>query len=125
MKRFIQMSKKSKKMKNSAVLEVSLNPALDPPVIISDRDYDAKGQRIRWIRKDEVHEFDFKELNYLTQRYFYRQTIEPDGQILKCRNRAPENGDEYEYEIIVTWQGDDYTSTKSGAPPSDKPVIRN
>lgn len=119
------MSKKSKKLKKSAVLEVSLNPALDPPVVISSRDYDAKGQRIRWIRNDEVHEFDFKQLNYLTQRYFNRQTIETDGQMVKCRNRAPVNNDEYEYEIVVSWQGVDYTSTKSGAPPSDKPVIRN
>ena len=119
------MSNKSKKLKNSAVLKVSLDPALDPAVIVSSRDYNANGQKIRWIRDDDVHEFDFKQLNYLTQRYFYRQTIETDGQLLKCRNRAPDNADGYEYEIVVRWQGKDYTSTKSGSPPGDKPVIRN
>ena len=119
------MSKRPKKLSNSAILEVSLNPTLDPQVIISSRDFDAKGQKIRWIRSDDVHEFNFTNLNFLTQVYFNRQSIDLDGQLVKCRNRAQENDHKYEYEIVVSYNGNVYTSTKSGAPGGGKPVIRN
>lgn len=110
---------------NKAVLEVHLDPALDPPVIISNRDLDASGKKIRWKRNDAVHEFSFKRLNELNQAYFYRQSIDLDRQQVRCNNRAPNTNDEYPYEIVITWNNNDYSSTKSGAPPGGKPVIRN
>jgi len=107
------------------VLEVELNPGLDPPVIISNRDLTAEGKKIRWKRNDDVHDFEFKRLNDLDQAYFNEQSIDLDRQKVKCNNRAPDNTDAFEYEIIVRWDDNDYSSTKSGSPPDGKPVIRN
>lgn len=106
-------------------LEVSLDPALDPPVRISEQDAAAEGRKIRWKRK-ATETFEFKRLNDLDQVYFNKQSISLDREKVSCNNRAPENpSTKYEYEIVVTLGNYEYTSTKSGSPPGGKPVIRN
>lgn len=108
-----------------AVLEVSLNPGGDPEVVVSEPDLEASGKKIRWVRKDNVHEFDFERLNDLNQAYFNKQSIGLDRQKISCNNRAPDTDEKFEYEIVVLWNGNPYDSTKSGSPPDGKPVIRN
>lgn len=106
-------------------LDVSLNTAMDPPVRISEQDANAEGRKIRWKRK-EGETFKFKRLNDLDQVYFNKQSISLDREKVSCSNRAPKNpSTKYEYEIVVTLDNNEYTSTKSGAPPGGKPVIRN
>lgn len=110
---------------DKAEFEVSLNPALDPPVIIPERDYDVKGRKIVWKRKTN-ETFKFERLNDLDQAYFNKQSISLNREKVSCNNRAPENPTEkYEYEIVVKQGNNVYSSTKSGAPPGGKPVIRN
>lgn len=106
-----------------AKLVVSLNPALDPPVIISNRKLDAEGRSIRWTRK-KGETFTFKRLNGLDQAYFNKQSINKKRTRVSCGNRAPD-GQDFTYEIVVTLNNAEYTSTKSGGPGGDKPVIRN
>jgi hypothetical protein len=106
-------------------LEVSLNPALNPPVVVSNRDLNAKGRRIRWQRKKN-ETFTFERLEELDQAYFNKQSISLDRDRINCGNRAPENSTvEYEYVIVVKLNGQEYTSTKPGPNPDGKPVIRN
>lgn len=112
--------------KSPADLEVSLNTGLNPPVIISDPDLKANGRKIRWTRK-EGENFTFERLNDLDQAYFNDQSINMARTKISCKNRAPDTGDadKYPYEIVVKWNGDEYNSTKEGAPGGGKPVIRN
>jgi hypothetical protein len=107
-------------------LEVSLNLSGNPKVEISEEDASVKGhKKIRWKRK-AGETFKFKRLNDLNQVYFNRQSISLDREQVSCRNRAPDDPTkEYEYEIVVTLNNNEYTSTKSGSPPGGKPVIRN
>lgn len=106
-----------------ANLVVSLHIGLDPEVRISEHKLDAAGRKIRWKRKKN-ETFKFKRLNELDQAYFNKQSIDLDRKKITCNNRAPA-GKDFEYEIIVTLNGTDHTSTKSGSPPGGKPVIRN
>jgi len=106
-----------------ATLEVSLNTALDPPVIISKRKFDANGRGIRWKMKKGA-DYTFKQLNELDQAYFNKQSINLKRKTITCNNRAP-GGYECAYEIVVTQNNVDYTSTKTGTPPDGNPVIRN
>jgi len=106
-----------------AKLVVSLNPALDPPVIISNRRLNAEGRDIRWNRK-KGESFTFKSLKGLDQAYFNKQSINLKRNRISCGNRAPD-GVDFTYEIVVTLNGVDYTTTKTGGPGEDKPVIRN
>jgi hypothetical protein len=95
-------------------------------VTISNPDLEAKGRKIRWRRK-AGETFKFERLNDLNQVYFNKQGINLDRTKVSCSNRAPDtNGsDKYHYEILVKLGNDVYSSTKAGAPPDDKPVIRN
>lgn len=112
--------------KSKAVLEVSLDTTLNPPVVISNRNLKASGRKIRWKRK-KGQTFTFERLGELDQAYFNNQSINMERTRIRCDNRAPDSGDsdKYEYVITVEWNGNEYTSTKSGAPGGDKPVIRN
>jgi hypothetical protein len=107
-------------------LEVSLDTGKNPPVEISNPDVDAGGRKIRWVRK-AGETFAFESLNGLNQVYFNDQGINMNRTRIKCNNRAPNTGgtDKYPYEIIVKQGTDVYSSKKEGAPPDDKPVIRN
>lgn len=108
------------------VLDVSLDTTDDPPVIISSRDSDATGRKIVWRRKDTVNDFEFTRLNDLNQWNFPKQSIDMNRRAVRCSNKAPKDpGAKYPYEIIVTLGTTEYSSTKSGAPPDGKPVIRN
>jgi len=113
--------------KSKAVLEVSLDTTLNPPVVISNRNLKAGGRKIRWKRK-KGQTFTFERLGELDQAYFYNQAINMSRTKIRCDNRAPDSGDtdKYPYVIVVEDGGVEYTSTvENGAPPSDKPVIRN
>ena len=107
-------------------LEVSLDTGVNPAVTVSNPDLEAKGRKIRWTRK-AGQTFKFERLNDLNQVYFDKQSINLNRTKISCNNRAPDaNGaDKYHYEILVKLGNDVYSTTKQGAPPDDKPVIRN
>lgn len=107
-------------------LEVALNTALNPPVVISNRNLKAKGRKIRWVRK-QGETFTFERLDELDQSYFNKQSISIYRDRISCNNRAPDTNDtdKYPYVIVIKKDGVEYTSTEVGPNPDGKPVIRN
>jgi len=114
------------------VLYVSVNPNGNPQVIISDRAPDANGRRVEWRKSPGANpDFKFARLDELDQENFHQQSIDTGRKKARCNNRAPisppNNLQKYEYTLVAkSLDGtQSYTSTISGNPPGDKPVIRN
>lgn len=109
------------------ILDVRLDPTANPPVIISDRRAKANDRDIVWRKRKNAGslDFDFVRLDDLDQVNFPGQSIDEEMDRARCGNRAPAGATEYPYTIVVESGGVRYTSTETGAPPQDKPVIRN
>jgi len=110
------------------IIDVRLDITANPPVIISDRRAKANGQAVVWRKRRNAGspDFDIVRLEGLDQVNFPGQGIDEDMKRASCENRAPAGPTEYPYNIVVESGGTQYDATLTGgAPPQDKPVIRN
>lgn len=108
----------------SKKIDVYLKVGNNPEVLVDWVSVATVKKKIEWVKDSDSPDFEFYDIQF----YGANTALSKDGAVtankIKANNDTSKGGD-HEYKITVKADGKTHTTTESGPPTGNRPVIRN